>query len=217
MRQDFVSEVDDAVSDDIPIDATDMRRLVPPQNSIVPLHSLHLKLSELVRLHHSPRMLNKRIFNREVDPDLLARFVEEVAFEFLQRVIVGVVVVFEVCELGGGDFHLLAADQLDSCVGVLVLARVDVAFFVGGELALYYAWGGAGASIRPEDLMSGALIKMPFIGMRRRDSASTLSFEAFAGTLVPRPQQMQWKKTSDILLTANGDCLENCSRLILGL
>ena len=56
--------------------------------------------------------------------------------------------VFEVVKFGGGDLYFLIADKIHGFIQVLIAAEIDVTFFVGRKFALYYAFGGSGASWR---------------------------------------------------------------------
>jgi hypothetical protein len=142
----FIRKVYDAVFNDVAIDTMDMICLISTKESIITIHTLHLKFTQLIGFNHLAAMFDKCILYREVNPNLLFCFVVEVAFEFLELVVVSVVVVFEVVKFGGGDLHFLAADKLDSFVWMLVDAGINVAFFVRGKLVLHYTLGGAGAS-----------------------------------------------------------------------
>jgi hypothetical protein len=142
----FLRKIDDAVFDDVANDTTDMICLISTKNSIIAIHTFHPKLSQLIGFNHLASMFDKCILYREANPDLLFCFVVEVAFEFLELVVVGVVVVFKFIKLRRRDLHFLAADKLDGFVWMLVDAGIDVAFFVRGKLAFHYAFRGARAS-----------------------------------------------------------------------
>lgn len=130
MRQHSLREINNTVFDDIRIHTMNMIRLIAPHNRVIAIKPIHLELAQLVGLDHVRAVLDKRIFNREVNAQFAIRGVVEVALELLQLVEVGVPAFFEFVDVGVGDFYLFEADEFDGCVGVLVAARVDVVFFV---------------------------------------------------------------------------------------
>jgi hypothetical protein len=146
VRVHLLRQVDDAVFDDVGIDAADVICLVPTDNSIVAVDAFHLKLAQLVGFDRLASMLDERILNWEVDPQFSVRRVVEMTFELLKLVVVGIPLVFEHVKFGRGDRDFLAADKLHSCIWVLVAPGVDVAFLVRAKFALHYVLGGTGAS-----------------------------------------------------------------------
>jgi len=144
VRKHLLRQVDNAVPDDVGIDATDVVRLVAADHSIVTVELVHLELAQLVGFHHLVSVLDECVLDRKVDPEFSVCRVIEVTFEFMQLLEVGIPAIFERFKFDSGYLDLLVANKLYSRIWVLVAAGVDIAFFVGDEFTLHQVLGGLG-------------------------------------------------------------------------
>jgi len=136
VRLHLLCQVDDTVFDDVSIDATDVIRLIAPENRIVAVQAVHLELAQLVGFNHLAPVLYESIFDWEVDSKLAVCLVIEVTPIPLDLVQVCVPTLLEDVNCVVGNLDLLAANELHGRVGILVASGVHKMLLVGGNFTL---------------------------------------------------------------------------------
>lgn len=78
VRLHLLCQVYDTVFDDVSIDATDVIRLIAPENRIIAVQAVHLELAQLLSFNHLAPVLYESIFDWEVGSKLAVCLVIEV-------------------------------------------------------------------------------------------------------------------------------------------